>query len=454
MLRRELLKNSLALITATSLSGCVYGSMDEPDSAPDTDLVAQAFLYGFPLYEFSRTAASSVLNSRPRNILGRRAGLLDHTARAVTAPNTDTIYSGSFLELSGGPMEVLVPAVADRYHSVAFMNAFTDNFSVLGTRTTGGQGGRYWIAGPGWAGQPPSGVEVIRSDTNDVWMLARILVSGPDDLEAARAVQSELTLEPTPGRGPVLDLLMAPQPASSPSHFLDVINELLGRSPNTIGQARRAARFRSVGVRPGETGVWSSLPVEIREAWSVRFPELLDRLGRQPDYLLAERNGWRGAPNDVGNFGENDALRAGVARWALAALPSEEATYFRAVTDATGELLDGANAYKFRIPADGVPVDAFWSLTIYREYDDGRFFLVENSISRYAISDRTADLVRDADGSVSIHVQPEVPNGIKAANWLPAPQGRFMLFFRAYLPRSEIRENRWSPPAIVSGPRA
>lgn len=454
MLRRDLLKNSFAFVTVGSLSGCVYGSIDEQKRSPRSDLVAQSFLYGFPLYEFSRTLASRVAGGRPRNLIRRGSALLDHTARAVTAPNTDTIYATAHLELSGGPMEVVVPDVADRYHSVAFMNAFTDYPAILGTRTTGGQGGRYWIAGPEWAGQPPPGVQVIRSDTNDVWMLIRILVHGPNDLEAARAVQSRFTVEPTPGRGPVRDLVMAPLTASSPAHFLDVVNELLGRSPDTLGEARRAVRFHDAGIRPGKTGVWDSLPAEMREEWSARFPELLDKLSSEPDYLLPERNGWQGAPNDVGHFGENDALRAGVARWALAALPIEEATYFRTIKDSRGELLDGANAYQFKIPAEGMPVDAFWSLTIYREFDDGRFFLVDNPISRYAIGDRTPDLVRDGDGSFVIHVQSDVPDGIKAANWLPAPEGRFMLFFRAYLPRAEIRENRWSPPALVRGPRA
>ncbi len=455
MLRRDLLKRSLATTMLVALFGCAHTRNEGPKEASGSaDLVEQAFLYGFALHEFSRTAASSVKRSRPRNMLGRQANLLDHTARAVTAPNSDTIYASAYLELSGGPIEIVTPDAPDRYHSIAFMNAFTDHFAVLGTRTTGGRAGRYWVVGPDWAGQPPSGVELIRSDTNDVWMLARFLVEGPDDLAAAREVQSRFILEPVPQRGPVRDLIMEPQTASSPSHFLDVINELLGRSPVTLGQARRAGRFRDVGIRPGETGVWNTLPAKTREEWSVRFPEMLDRLGRQNDYLLAERNGWRGAPAEVGNFGENDALRAGVARWALAALPSEEATYFRSTRDSKGELLDGANAYQFRIPAEGVPVDSFWSMTIYREYDDGRFFMVDNPISRYAIGDRTSGLVKDADGSILIHIQPEVPDGMMAANWLPAPQGRVMLFFRAYLPRSEIRENRWSPPALVRSAQA
>ncbi len=448
MNRRSVLQGSIAAGLLAPLSGCITGPVPVFRGAEELDLVGQAFLYGFPLYEFSRTTAARTVR-RPRNVLGGSGRLLDHTARGTTAPNSDTIYSPAFLELSGGPVEVTVPDAPDRYFCVPFMNAFTDNFAVLGTRTTGGRGGRYWIAGPEWAGQPPADVELIRSDTNDVWMLARFLVDGSDDLEAARAVQSGLRVEPVPGRGPVRNLRMAPLTAGSPSHFLDVVNELLGRSPATLGEARRAERFREVGIRPGEYGVWDKLPARTRDEWSVRFSEMLGSLRRQGDYLLQERNGWRAAPAQVGNYGENDALRAGVARWMLAALPSEEATYFRAIVDSVGNPLTGENAYRFTIPAEGMPVDAFWSMTMYQEADDGRFYMIDNPISRYTIGDRTRDLVRQPDGSVLISVQAEAPNGPAARNWLPAPEGPFMLFFRAYIPRPEILEGRWSPPALV-----
>ena len=420
------------------------------ERAESPDLVGQAFLYGFPLYEFSRTTAARTVR-RPRNVLGGSAKLLDHTARGTTAPNSDTIYSPAFLELSGGPIEVIVPDAPERYFSVPFMNAFTDNFVVLGTRNTDGMGGRYWVVGPEWTGEAPAGVELIRSDTNDVWMLARFLVDGPDDLEAARAVQSRLRVEPVRDRGPVRNIRMAPLSAGSPVHFLDVINELLGHSPVTLGQAKRAERYAEVGIRPGEYGVWHTLPFRIRDEWSVRFPEMLSGLRREDDYLLPARNGWRAAPAQVGNYGDNDALRAGVARWMLAAMPSEEVTYFRANLDSDGNLLNGQNAYRFLIPPDGMPVDAFWSMTMYREADDGRFYMIDNPISRYAIGDRTPDLVRQQDGSVLISVQAEKPNGAAAGNWLPAPEGPFMLFFRAYIPRPEILEGRWSPPALVRG---
>lgn len=413
------------------------------------DLVEKAFLYGYGPYEFAKTAAAASARGSVKNTLGHRTVMSTPRHRSVTAPNLDTLYSSAFLELSGGPMEVTTPEAPDRYHCVTFMNVFTDNFGILGTRTTGGHRVKAWIVGPQWEGEIPDGVRLIRSDTNDVWMLGRTLVAGPEDLEAARAVQAQFELSPVAGRGPVRLATEKAAPVPDAPMFLAVVNEILGRSPTDIGQARRAASFSAVGIRPGNTEIWQALPDDLKEVWTARFPGLLTELKEGVDRLLDPRNGWLAAPREVGDFGENDALRASVALWGLAALPSEEAGYYRGIADGSGNALDGARAYTFRLPPGGVPADAFWSLTMYSQEPDGRNFLVENPISRYSVSDRTSGLVRDADGGLTIYIQSDQPKDPKAAaNWLPTPRGPFTVSFRAYLPREEILDGSWSPPPI------
>ena len=80
------------------------------------------------------------------------------------------------------------------------MDALTDSFAYVGTRATGGRRGRYSIAGPGWRGQAPAGVTLSRSGSNDVWMLARVLVDGLADLDAAKAIQAQVEVIVPPGR--------------------------------------------------------------------------------------------------------------------------------------------------------------------------------------------------------------------------------------------------------------
>ena len=82
-----------------------------------------------------------------------------------------------------------------------------------------------------------------------------------------------------------------------------------------------------------------------------------------------------------------------------------------------------------------MPVDGFWSLTMYEATPEGQFFLTANTIGRYAIGDRTPALRREENGALTLWIGRKNPRGDKTANWLPAPAiGPFMLLLRAYLP--------------------
>src|SRR5439155_4114293 len=78
-------------------------------------------------------------------------------------------------------------------------------------------------------------------------------------------------------------------------------------------------------------------------------------------------NGWRYPPRAVGHFGDDYLGRATVAWELLAALSAEEAVYPTASVDDAGQPLDGRHRYVFRLEkGQAPPVDAFWSLTLYR----------------------------------------------------------------------------------------
>ena len=135
MRRRELLWGAGAL-SLIAMSGC---QITATPVAADEAGVEAAFFYAFPLYEIARTGQNRA--AQPGlNKLGHRAVLADHTMRAITAPNNDTVYSSGQLDLSGGPLEVSAPTDLHRYFNITFMDAFTDNFAGIGTRLTGGKG--------------------------------------------------------------------------------------------------------------------------------------------------------------------------------------------------------------------------------------------------------------------------------------------------------------------------
>jgi hypothetical protein len=123
-----------------------------------------------------------------------------------------------------------------------------------------------------------------------------------------------------------------------------------------------------------------------------------------------------------------------------------EATYLNASVDGDGRPLTGKTRYVIHFDKGGEPkVKAFWSLTMYNK----AYNLVANPINRYSVGDRSG-MTRDADGGLTIYVQRNSPGADKESDWLPAPEGPFVLFLRANLPSDDIVKQTWSPPKITA----
>ncbi len=446
MNRRSFLTAASALPLLGAAGCSTAGSAGRTATAGD---YAAAFNYAFPVYEFVRTQQTRTAGNKAAalNRVGHRAALADHTSREVTTPNNDTVYSSGFLELSGGPVEIEAPTDTSRYWSIAFMDLFTDNFAYIGTRATKGQGGRFWMVGPQWTGAAPEGVTLLRSPTNDVWMLCRIVVDGEADLAAARALQEKIKVRVAADRGPAQAYATMISRIDDPGNFLAIVNEALARTAGgrtkLDGNIGRAAPFSSVGIGP-----YARPSPEMAEAWRSEIPVQQERVKAEVMKRETVIDGWAYQEKGLGNFGANDRLRAMTALSGLAALGEEEAMYYQSSFDAGGAQLTGANSYVWTVPAGGVPADAFWSLTMYQAEPDGRYFFTENPIRRYAIGDRTPGLKRNADGSIDILMQRQRPEGDMAANWLPAPEGPIRLALRAYLPGAPLRERKWRVPPV------
>ncbi|MFF0429461.1 DUF1214 domain-containing protein [Streptomyces sp. NPDC004520] len=54
------------------------------------------------------------------------------------------------------------------------------------------------------------------------------------------------------------------------------------------------------------------------------------------------------------------------------------------------------------------------------------------------------------DGSLTLHVGARPPADEQdRPNWLPAPDGPFSLYLRAYWPEPSALDGTWQPPAVV-----
>lgn len=118
--------------------------------------------------------------------------------RAVQTPNSDTPYSMMGMDLRAEPLVLTIPPMDEsRYFSVQLVDAYTFNFAYIGTRTTGNDGGTYMVAGPGWTGETPAGVdEVYRSETEIALAIYRTQLLDASDLENVKKIQAGYGVQP------------------------------------------------------------------------------------------------------------------------------------------------------------------------------------------------------------------------------------------------------------------
>jgi hypothetical protein len=53
------------------------------------------------------------------------------------------------------------------------------------------------------------------------------------------------------------------------------------------------------------------------------------------------------------------------------------------------------------------------------------------------------------DGSLTLYFGSRSPGPDKESNWVPAPEGAFSLYMRAYWSERAIIDGKWMPPVVV-----
>lgn len=425
--------NRREMLMAMAAASGTQALAQEGDMAAEA---AQAFVWGLPLLEFARVRAASLSRGLPANRFQHMRALADHRSRWVTTPNNDTTYSVAFLDLRQGPATLQLPASGERYLSVQLMDAYTNSFRVLGTRTMGTGGGRFTIVGPGGE----AAANAVRSPTPWVWALGRVLVDGPEDLAAAHAVQDGLVVSGPAGPPPPAYATDRDGPAAA---VLTAMRDLARELPPPAGDPMPARLDRLVAALASP---------EAAQRMTAGLDMARARLKAAAGSAAGAVDGWTYPRPTLGNFGDDFAYRAGVAMWGLGALPPAEAMYVRPVPS-EGRRAFEAGAYRLKFAPGRLPPVAktggFWSLTMYEVDPSGQLWLTENPIARYAIGDRTPGLKAAADGGLELLLSPDDPGEALRSNWLPAPRGPWSVVMRCYLPQPDLLEGRYRLPPLI-----
>ena len=393
-------------------------------------IAKEAYVYGFPMVDSHRIQYSYFVDEKNPEYKGDW-NQVHNTARvstpadtAIQTPNSDTPYSFLGADLRAEPLVLTVPPIEDgRYFSLQFIDAYTYNFAYV------------------------------------VFVLYRTQLFSPDDLPNVTKIQagyqaqplSAFLNQPAPPPAAQVDWVrpLTPEEQKTSPRFFEILNAAMQFAPTLASEKELRDRFATLGIAADGSFNADKLTPEIRKAVEAGMAD-----------AWAELATFKKDKVDTGQvtsgqvFGTREQLNGNyLYRMAGAVLgiygnSSSEAMYPVLSTDSDGAPLTGANNYTLTFaPRQLPPVNAFWSVTMYKLPES---LLVANPINRYLInSPMLPDLVKNPDGSLTIYVQNSSPGPEKETNWLPSPDGPFTLYMRLYSPKPEALDGNWQAPRPV-----
>jgi hypothetical protein len=425
-----------------------------------------AYLWGWPLVAnanraaaFSRVPVPSLLGGVPV-AYGGIAFLTDYVSpeeRAVACPNQDVVYGPGFLPLDKEPFVFQVPEFGDRFWVFALYDARTDEFSKIG-KQYGTKPGFYLVAGPDWKGETPAGINaVVRSSTTLVFAVPRIFLDDTaEDREAIQPVLNQINFYPLSqfnGKMKIKDwskLPILPAPKSSgsgetkwvnPDTFFDELPAVMKQVPPLPGEEALYAWIGSVLEAADKN---RAIKQTLKETARAAESELISPFLQWRYIGRAAGNGWNSPVNNA-EWGTDYLNRTATAKSNIYDNRPEETKYIYTDNDNQGDQLNGRNSYTITFPKGQLPpVKGFWSLTLY----NAEHFFNANPLKQYSLGTKNKSLKHNADGSLTLYAGATSPGKDKESNWLPAPNGTFSLYIRAYWPDEAILDRTWQPPAI------
>jgi len=375
----------------------------------------------------------------------------------IACPNQDVAYGAGFFDLDKEAAVIQVPDFGDRFWVYALYDGRTDEYASIG-KQFGTKPGFYLMVGPNWKGETPPGITaVVRSSTRFAFAVPRIFMDDTaEDHTAVQPVLSQVNIYPLSqfdGKMKTTDwskLPHFPAPTSSgkgetkwvnPDTFFDELPAVMRQVPPLPGEEALYAWIASVvDAAAKDPAIKKTLKETATQTENETIPLFLQwRYNGRP-----AGNGWNSPVNNA-EWGTDYLNRTGTAKSNMYDNRPEETKYIYRDDDSRGQQLNGQNNYSITFAKGAVPpVNGFWSLTLY----DAEHFFQANPLNRYSLGTKNKGLKYNSDGSLTLYAGNKSPGKDKESNWLPAPNGPFSLYIRAYWADKAILDGTWTPPNV------
>ncbi|BEQ15781.1 DUF1254 domain-containing protein [Desulfoferula mesophila] len=467
---------------------------------------ALAFNNALAVYNNSFRGASALAIAKGMESIGAQdntvviySKLMDSKSLFLTA-NCDTIYYLSVINMSQGPMVIEQPSMGLGTINDMWFSWIIDIGSPGPDR---GQGGKYLLVPPGYDGPlPDSGFHVAHSKTVRALYAARCFLVNNDPAPAVANVKKHLKIYPYQPGGVGTSIATAlegkvrlsgnpPVPATkfldasgkafntippSDYRFFEMINENYQNEPATSYDVELAGQLAAIGIVHGKpfqpdarmrkilsdaAAVGNAAGRTLNWRYAVMHPEWTYYQNSMWMNMLFEGGAFFETPPPLftkeGMFkpfpptGARtlDSRTAFYFAYTMDSpgmvmrIPKVGSQYLMGFTDSTGQPFDGAKTYRLVLPK-GIPAVNFWSLTLY----DNQTRSMLDTPQRYPRAGSqtypTPAAEAGADGSTTIYISPQQPQGVARGNWVQSMPGKgWFIVLRLYGPEETFFTKGW-----------
>ncbi|MDZ4781985.1 MAG: DUF1254 domain-containing protein [Planctomycetia bacterium] len=428
--------------------------------------------------------------------------LMDSKSLFLTA-NADTIYVMGTLDLSKGPIVLETPP--------RFLGAVQDAWFrwVIDLGMPGpdrGEGGKYLIVPPRYAGElPDGGFYLAHSQTNSiVWFGRSFLENHTDPKPVVESIKKSTKVYPYEAGGvgtPIAEFLAGkaslgrvalPPPTvfhegsgkvmnTIPPNdwtFYEMLDEIVQHEPATSLDAELMGPIAAIGIVKGEPFKPDARMKKIMNdalAMANASSRTLFMSPRDPSWYYYPDSAWFNYLFVTGyefetpipeitkegvklfpktGYRTMDARTnffygvTGITPAMAMRLPGIGSQYLLALVDADGKHFDGSKAYQVTLP-NGIPAANFWSFTVYDNMTRSMLDTPQRFPRAGSQSYPSPAAESNADGATTVYFGPKEPQGVKRGNWIQTVPGKgWFLILRLYSPLESFFDKSWRPSEV------
>jgi hypothetical protein len=423
-------------------------------SATDAkSIAADAYLQTYPLLQSARELDRQMNRQDAPDYVGwfnafRHQGDLPSPKDAtIRRKSYDAPYSWAWLDVRAEPVALQLPAIpAGRFVVAQVFDLWGHNVAHVDARVAGGKAISILVAGPGWKGAQPKGVDrVLRSGTSLVGVVIRTAAAAPGDGASVALLQrqyrivalSQLAKGAAPKAAPPISFAAWDDAKADSSGFIGYVNALLPFVQPDPAEQVAFRRYAGIGMVAGKPWDPAKTDGAIVAAIDAGVADARGKLEK----AMSEA---RGAVDPVGTreaYGGDAMKRAISAGFDHHRIARAQIVEIPITGDGGGDPFEKGAKYRLVFPPGQLPpVDGFWSLEMIGVPE---VVYAENPVNRWVIDSRMPGLKKNADGSLEIAIQRESPGPELEPNWLPSPDKGFSLTLRLYAPKQAAVDGTW-----------